>query len=63
MDLGISGKTALVFGGSRGMGRAIAERLSTEGVNVVISGRIGDRTANRQPGALCDFRHHHRSRP
>ena len=39
MDLGISGKTALVFGGSRGMGRAIAERLSTEGVNVVIAAR------------------------
>lgn len=39
MDLGISGKTALVFGGSRGMGRAIAERLSLEGVNVVIAAR------------------------
>ncbi len=39
MDLGISGRTALVFGGSRGMGRAIAERLSSEGVNVVIAAR------------------------
>lgn len=39
MDLGISGKTALVFGGSRGMGRAIAERLSSEGVEVVIAAR------------------------
>lgn len=39
MDLGITGRTALVFGGSRGMGRAIAERLSTEGVNVVIAAR------------------------
>ena len=39
MDLGISGKTALVFGGSRGMGRAIAERLSSEGVKVMIAAR------------------------
>ena len=39
MDLGINGKTALVFGGSRGMGRAIAERLSAEGVKVVIAAR------------------------
>ncbi len=39
MDLGITGRTALVFGGSRGMGRAIAERLSAEGVNVVIAAR------------------------
>ncbi|MES2398629.1 MAG: SDR family NAD(P)-dependent oxidoreductase [Pseudomonadota bacterium] len=39
MDLGISGRTALVFGGSRGMGRAIAERLSSEGVKVVIAAR------------------------
>ncbi len=39
MDLGISGKKALVYGGSRGMGRAIAERLSAEGVQVVIAAR------------------------
>ncbi len=39
MDLGISGKTALVFGASRGMGRAIAERLSAEGAAVVIAAR------------------------
>lgn len=39
MDLGISGKTALVFGGSRGMGRAVAQQLSMEGVHVVIAAR------------------------
>jgi 3-oxoacyl-[acyl-carrier protein] reductase len=39
MDLGIEGKTALVFGGSRGMGRACALQLSAEGVHVVIAAR------------------------
>ena len=32
MDLGIAGKTALVFGGSRGMGRACATQLSAQNV-------------------------------
>ena len=39
MDLGIAGKTALIFGGSRGMGRACAQQLATEGVQVVIAAR------------------------
>ncbi|HEY9281031.1 MAG TPA: SDR family oxidoreductase [Eoetvoesiella sp.] len=39
MDLGINGKTALIFGGSRGMGRACAQRFSQEGAHVVIAAR------------------------
>lgn len=39
MDLGIAGKTALVFGGSKGMGRACARQLALEGVRVVIAAR------------------------
>lgn len=39
MDLGIKGKSALVFGGSRGMGRAVAQQLSMEGVAVTIAAR------------------------
>lgn len=39
MDLRIAGKTALVFGGSRGLGRAIAEELVAEGVTVAIVAR------------------------
>lgn len=39
MDLGIAGKTALVFGGSKGMGRACATQLAAEGVQVVIAAR------------------------
>ena len=39
MDLGLSGKVAVVTGGSRGMGLAIAKRLSAEGARVAICGR------------------------
>lgn len=39
MDLKLAGKTALVTGGSRGIGRAIANQLSSEGVTVAIVAR------------------------
>jgi 3-oxoacyl-[acyl-carrier protein] reductase len=39
MDLGISGKTALVTGSSRGIGKAAALQLAREGVRVVITYR------------------------
>jgi 3-oxoacyl-[acyl-carrier protein] reductase len=39
MDLGISGRTALVFGGSKGMGRACAKHLAQAGVSVCIAAR------------------------
>ncbi|MCW2829576.1 MAG: putative 3-oxoacyl-[acyl-carrier protein] reductase [Aeromicrobium sp.] len=42
MDLGISGKIALVSGGSRGIGRAATEILAREGVKVVIAARSQD---------------------
>jgi 3-oxoacyl-[acyl-carrier protein] reductase len=38
MDLGIKGRTALVAASSRGLGRACAEALAAEGVNVCING-------------------------
>ncbi|MBL8360938.1 MAG: SDR family oxidoreductase [Rubrivivax sp.] len=41
MDLGIRGRTALVCGASKGLGRACAEALAAEGVNLVITGRDG----------------------
>ena len=39
MKLGIEGKKALIFGGSRGMGKACALQLSQEGVQVTIAAR------------------------
>jgi 3-oxoacyl-[acyl-carrier protein] reductase len=39
MDLGIRGRRALVFGGSRGLGRAAALALAGEGVEVTIAAR------------------------
>ncbi len=39
MDLQLKGKSALVFGGSRGLGRAIAAELAREGARVVIVSR------------------------
>lgn len=39
MDLGISGKNALVCGASQGMGRAIAAALAAEGANVFMCSR------------------------
>jgi NAD(P)-dependent dehydrogenase (short-subunit alcohol dehydrogenase family) len=37
MDLGLSGKTAIVTGGASNIGKAIAEGLVAEGANVVIA--------------------------
>ncbi|MEH3069338.1 MAG: SDR family oxidoreductase [Aeromicrobium erythreum] len=39
MDLGLAGRTYVVTGGSRGLGRASAEVLVAEGANVVLSSR------------------------
>ena len=39
MDLGISGRTAIVCASSRGLGKGCAHALAQEGVNVIINGR------------------------
>lgn len=39
MQLDLAGKTALIAGSTKGIGRAIAESLAQEGANVIINGR------------------------
>ena len=39
MDLGLKGKRALVMGGSKGLGRSIADAIAAEGAIVTVSGR------------------------
>ena len=45
LDLGLEGKTALVCGSSRGLGRACAEALAAAGARVVLNGLDPDRLA------------------
>lgn len=46
MDLKIAGKRALVMGASRGLGRAVAEGLLAEGVQVIAVSRHADSIRN-----------------
>jgi len=48
MDLGIAGRRAIVCGSSRGLGRACAEALIAEGVQVWLNGRDPERLARTQ---------------
>ncbi len=43
MDLGLEGKKAIVTGGSRGIGKAIARQLAWEGVDVGLAARDAER--------------------
>ena len=55
------GRVAVVTGGGRGIGRAVAVRLANEGANVAISYRSNDATAEevaeevRAAGAQCEI--------
>jgi len=46
MDLGLKGKTALVTGAARGVGREIALSLAAEGANVAVNFRNSGKEAN-----------------
>lgn len=45
MDLGLKGRNAVVLGGTRGIGRAIATTLATEGAGVAVCARNADQVA------------------
>jgi len=65
MDLGLKGRNAVILGGSRGIGRAIAETLAREGANIALCARNADQvndtvsflrdTGVRATGALVDI--------
>lgn len=42
MELNLIGKTALITGSSKGIGKAIAKELANAGVNVLINGKNYD---------------------
>jgi NAD(P)-dependent dehydrogenase (short-subunit alcohol dehydrogenase family) len=67
--LNLTGKTAIVTGGTKGIGRAIADALVREGLNVCISARSADEieaavadlnelNGGNVVGAVCDVRDH-----
>ncbi|MEM7019117.1 MAG: SDR family oxidoreductase [Pseudomonadota bacterium] len=51
MDLGIKGRHAIVCASSRGLGRACANSLAREGVNVTLNGR--DEAALQESVEIC----------
>jgi 3-oxoacyl-[acyl-carrier protein] reductase len=61
MDLGLSGKRAVVLGATRGLGLATATTLAAEGAHVVLCGRNAERLAQavqalKEAGAKADYR-------
>jgi NAD(P)-dependent dehydrogenase (short-subunit alcohol dehydrogenase family) len=53
MELEVKGKTALITGGSRGIGLAIAARLVEAGANVMISSRTAEDLADAAKGLVA----------
>lgn len=46
MDLGLTGRNAIVLGGTRGIGRAIAGTLAGEGAGVAVCARNAEQVAS-----------------
>ena len=52
MDLGLAGRVALVTGGARGIGAAIAQTLAREGCDVAVVDRLADDAAHAVAGGI-----------
>ena len=48
MDLQLKNRSAVVLGGTRGIGRAIADTLADEGANVAICARKADQVTEEK---------------
>jgi 3-oxoacyl-[acyl-carrier protein] reductase len=55
MDLELKGKTAIVTGGSRGLGEAICRILASEGVNIVLNYVSDDARAKRAAAEISNI--------
>lgn len=55
MDLGLTGKIAVITGGTVGIGLAIAEGLAAEGCNLVLVGRDGARAQAEADRLATEF--------
>ncbi|MCB6179395.1 SDR family oxidoreductase [Rhodobacter sp. Har01] len=55
MDLGLTGKLAVISGGSIGIGLAASRTLAREGARVLIAARDGARAAGEAARILADF--------
>lgn len=63
MDLGIAGRWATICASSRGPGRACAEALASEGVNVIVTGSESESEAVEQAAAQIAAAHGVQARP
>ena len=59
MDLGLKGRNAVVLGGTRGIGRAIADTLAGEGAGVAVCARNADQVH----AAVAELKQPARERP